>query len=76
MQMQVHAKGGAPSTLVQKSSSYTRSIDPTRALAAETLKLERALSDLVNQPYTLTPADVDLMWKTASPRMPIPAPAI
>ena len=28
---------------------YTRSIEPGRAFAAETLKLERALSDLVNQ---------------------------
>ena len=45
------------------------------ALAAETLKLERALSDLVNQAYGLTPAEIDLMWKTAPPRMPIPPPA-
>jgi hypothetical protein len=30
---------------------YTRTIEPARALAAETLKLERALGDLVNQAY-------------------------
>ena len=42
---------------------YTRTIDPSRALAAETLKLERALSDLVNQAYALTPAEIDLMWQ-------------
>ena len=47
----------------------------TRAIAAETLKLERTLSDLVNQAYGLTPAEIDLMWKTAPPRMPIPPPA-
>ena len=34
-----------------------------------------SLSDLVNQAYALTPAEIDLMWKTAPPRMPIPAPA-
>ena len=51
---------------------YTRTIAPARALAAETLNLERTLSDLVNQAYGLTPAEIDLMWKTAPPRMPIP----
>jgi hypothetical protein len=48
---------------------------PARALAAETLKLERTLSDLVNQAYGLTPAEIDLMWKTAPLRRPIPPPA-
>ena len=33
---------------------YTRTIEPARALAAETLTLERTLSDLVNQAYALT----------------------
>jgi hypothetical protein len=55
-------------------AEYTRTIDPARALAAETLKLERTLSDLVNQAYCLTPAEVELMWQTAPPRMPIPQP--
>ena len=32
---------------------YTRSIEPALALAAETLKLERTLSDLVNRAYAL-----------------------
>ena len=44
---------------------YARTIAPARALAAETLKLERTLSDLVNQAYALAPAEIDLMWKTA-----------
>jgi hypothetical protein len=42
--------------------------------AAETLKLERTLSDLVNHAYGLTPAEIDLIWQTAPPRMPIPPP--
>ena len=54
---------------------YSRTIVPARALAAETLKLERTLSDLVNRAYALTPAEIALMWQTAPPRMPIPSPA-
>jgi hypothetical protein len=50
---------------------YTRSIEPARGLGRETLRLESSLSDLVNQAYGLTPAEVELMWKTAPPRMPI-----
>jgi hypothetical protein len=42
--------------------------------AAETLTLERNLSDLVNQAYGLTPPEIGLLWKTAPPRMPIPPP--
>jgi hypothetical protein len=53
---------------------YTRTIEPARALAAETLALERTLSDLVNQAYALTPSEIELMWQTAPPRMPIPPP--
>src|ERR1017187_1039561 len=47
-------------------------IAPARALAAETLTLERTLSDLVNQAYGLTPAEIELLWQTAPPRMPMP----
>jgi hypothetical protein len=53
---------------------YTRTNEPARALATETLTPERILSDLVNQAYALTPAEIALMWQTASPRMPIPPP--
>ena len=52
----------------------TRTLEPARALAAETLALERTLSDLVNQAYALTPAEIALMWQTAPPRMPIHCP--
>jgi hypothetical protein len=36
----------------------TRSIEPARALAVETLKLERTLSDLVNQTYGLAITEI------------------
>ena len=39
----------------------------------EVKKLEQRLSDLVNQAYQLTPEEIDLMWRTAPPRMPISA---
>jgi hypothetical protein len=54
---------------------YTRTIAPARALASETLTLERILSNLADQAYALTPAEISLMWQTAPPRMPIPPPA-
>ncbi|MEI2723821.1 MAG: hypothetical protein V9H26_09865 [Verrucomicrobiota bacterium] len=53
---------------------YTLTIEPARALAAELLQLECALSGLVNQAYGLTPEEIELMWQTAPPRMPIPPP--
>ena len=53
---------------------YTCTRAPARALAAEGLILERTFNDLVNQAYTLTPAEIALMWQTAPPRMPVPPP--
>lgn len=57
-------------SLAALRAEYTHSIEPARALAAETLQLERTLSDLINQAYGLTPEEVQLMWDTAPPRMP------
>lgn len=53
---------------------YTNTIEPARTLAAEALQLECRISDLVNEAYGLTPEEIDLMWKTAPPRMPISRP--
>jgi hypothetical protein len=49
-------------------------LEPARIAARGALLLERRLSDLVNAAYGLTPDEVKLMWDTAPPRMPIPAP--
>ena len=38
------------------------------------MTLERQLSDLVNEAYGLTPDEVNLLWDTAPPRMPISDP--
>jgi hypothetical protein len=37
--------------------------------------LETELSELVNDAYGLTPEEVDLLWRTAPPRMPVAPPA-
>lgn len=58
----------------QLKDEHGRSVVPLRASARESLELERRVSDLVNAAYELTPDDVALMWATAPPRMPIPAP--
>jgi hypothetical protein len=41
---------------------------------AEGLTLDHCISELVNQAYGLTAEEIDLMWKTAPPRMPFPCP--
>jgi hypothetical protein len=53
---------------------YARSLEPARKLAAEAVKREHEISDLVNAAYGLTPDEIALMWSTAPPRMPISAP--
>ncbi len=50
---------------------HTQTILPAQALAREALALERTISDLVNEAYGLTSEEVELMWETAPPRMPI-----
>ena len=48
-----------------------RTLVPVRALRDEAMFLERQVSDFVNSAYGLTSSEVDLMWDTAPPRMPI-----
>lgn len=54
---------------------HARSILPLQTLAAEARQLEARVADLVNAAYGLTPEEIDLMWKTAPPRMPGCQPA-
>ncbi len=55
-------------------AEYTRTVEPARTMATEAQQLEHRLSDLVNQAYGLTPAEIALLWETAPPRMPILLP--
>ncbi len=61
-------------TLKALKSGYAEQAMPLRRRYAEAA-LERALTDLVNAAYGLTPAEIDLLWATAPPRMPIGRPA-
>jgi hypothetical protein len=60
--------------IAELKREHAATIEPARKARAEILALERKLSDLVNDAYGLTPEEVQLMWETAPPRMPL-APA-
>ena len=60
----------SPAGLKELRSGYTDLATPIREARTEAAKLERRLSDLVNQAYGLTPEEIDLLWSTAPPRMP------
>jgi hypothetical protein len=49
---------------------YETTVEPARQIRAEISALEGRLSNLVNEAYGLAPDEVDLMWRTAPPRMP------
>ena len=53
---------------------HATTIEPVQKLLNEGAALERELSDLVNAAFGLTPEEVDLMWRTAPPRMPLSPP--
>ncbi|WP_254174179.1 Eco57I restriction-modification methylase domain-containing protein [Planktothrix pseudagardhii] len=50
--------------------AYHEYVPAIQSRKQEALTLEKRLSDLVNQAYQLTPEEIELMWKTAPPRMP------
>jgi hypothetical protein len=50
---------------------YIRTVEPVERRLADAVQHERALSDIVNAAYGLTPEEVALMWRTAPPRMPL-----
>ena len=53
---------------------HATTVVPLQANARRTDQLEREVSDLVNEAFGLTPAEVKLMWDTAPPCMPISPP--
>lgn len=56
--------------IAELKREHAATIEPARQARAEIFALERKLSELVNEAYGLTPEEVDLMWRTAPPRMP------
>jgi hypothetical protein len=59
-----------PAGLKELRTVYTEQATPVQDARAEAASLERRLSDLVNAAYGLTEAEIDLLWRTAPPRMP------
>ena len=51
--------------------AYEEIVPAMQRRAAEAQTHERRLADLINQAYGLSPEEIDLMWKTAPPRMPV-----
>jgi hypothetical protein len=50
---------------------YAEQATPVQQRQAEAHGLERRLADLVNQAYGLTAEEIELLWRTAPPRMPV-----
>jgi very-short-patch-repair endonuclease len=61
----------SPAGLRALREGYAEQAAPVQQRQAEALKLERRLAELVNQAYGLTPEEIDLLWRTAPPRMPV-----
>ena len=61
----------SPAALQELRKAYAEHAPPVQARRAEALQLEPRLADLVNQAYGLTPEEVELLWATAPPRMPL-----
>ena len=64
----------SPAALRALREGYAEQATPVQQRQAEALKLERRLANLVNQAYGLTPEEVELLWRTAPPRMPVGQP--
>jgi len=61
----------SPAVLRALRDGYAEQATPVQQRQAEALRLERRLADLVNAAYRLTPEDIELLWRTAPPRMPV-----
>jgi hypothetical protein len=57
--------------IAELKREHAATIEPARQVRAAILALERKLSDLANEAYGLTPEEVERMWATAPPRMPL-----
>lgn len=60
-----------PAGLRQLTDTYSDYAGQIRQIDDESVQFEQRLSNLVNQAYGLNAEDIDLMWRTAPPRMPL-----
>jgi type I restriction-modification system DNA methylase subunit len=59
-----------PAAVSELLAAHREHAPTLRQIAAEKERLEARISDLVNEAYGLTVEEIDLMWRTAPPRMP------
>lgn len=59
-----------PKMITELTGMHRRYADAAHQRAAQVRVLERRLSDLVNRAYRLTEDEIELLWRTAPPRMP------
>jgi hypothetical protein len=59
-----------PKTITELTETHRRYADYARQRGAQVRGLERRLSELVNRAYRLTEDEIELLWRTAPPRMP------
>lgn len=64
----------SPGDIGALRGAHRSHVQPIRAGLAEKRRLEHRLAALVNEAYGLTAEEVELMWRTAPPRMPGAAP--
>ena len=60
-----------PADLKYLREVYDDAAVPIQGRRARALAMERRLAELVNRAYGLTAAEVELLWTTAPPRMPV-----
>ena len=60
-----------PSDLEYLREIYDESAVPIQDHRRRALAMEKRLADLVNRAYGLTPDEIELLWSTAPPRMPV-----
>lgn len=61
----------SPAALRSLQETHAQYAGQVKGIEQETLGLEGRVSDAVNQAYGLTAEEIDLMWRSAPPRMPI-----
>ena len=64
------SRGLTAADVAELKREHAVTIAPAQLMRAEIFSIERKLADLVNSAYGLTSEDVQLMWRTAPPRMP------
>ncbi len=60
-----------PADLKYLREIYDESAVPIQDHRRRALAMEKRLADLVNRAYGLTPDEIELLWSTAPPRMPV-----